>query len=66
MHLLYNMIRVNLTRIRASQGWQDCTMLKRGTRHYVSNDMAVSPTITFACLGPGQETWTSLRALVEL
>lgn len=32
----------------------------------VSNDMAVSPIVTFACLGPGQETWTSLRALVDL
>jgi hypothetical protein len=34
-------------------------------QNYVSNDMAVSPISTFACLAPGQETRTSLSALVD-
>ena len=39
-------------------------MLQIG-HYYVSNDMAVSPISTFACLAPGQETCTSLNALVD-
>jgi hypothetical protein len=35
-------------------------------RDYVSKDIAVSPISTLACLAPGQETRTSLNALVDL
>lgn len=34
--------------------------------HHVSNDIAVSPIMTLACLAPGHVTCTSLSALVDL